>query len=129
MTERNTIPPREFDREYNTQWRKEMEFLRDKGIEYTFAKRVGEYKIPTYKYKKTPRLFLALAEFYNQQGYEKTNMSIEKLTKQMEQGYIEVKKEDLTEPEIKLCEGLCEGVCENCASEVPEEAKAEDDTI
>lgn len=77
--ERPIIPSKEFDREYNTQWRKEMEFLRAKGIEYTFAKRVGEYKIPTYKYKKTPQLFIALAEFYNQQEYEKNNIAISKL--------------------------------------------------
>lgn len=92
-TERPIIPSREFDREYNTQWRKEMEFLRAKGIEYTFAKRVGEYKIPTYKYTKTPQLFLALAEFYNQQNYRKNMDAIDKTAAQitpLEKGYIEI---------------------------------------
>ena len=63
MAER-TIPKKEFDCEYMTQWRKEVDFLFKKGIRYTFVKRVGEYKIPHYKYKKTHELFLALAEFY-----------------------------------------------------------------
>lgn len=93
----NVIPSKEFDKEYNTQWRKEMEFLREKGIEYTFAKRVGEYKIPTYKYKKTPKLFLALAEFYNQQIYKKNMDAIDKANAEilpLEQGYIEVKPDE-----------------------------------
>ena len=102
INQMNTIPSKEFDKEYNTQWRKEMEYLRSRGIEYTFAKRVGEYKIPTYKYKKTPQLFLALAEFYNQTTFRKNMDSIDELTKQMEQGYIAVKAEDLSEPEKKL---------------------------
>ena len=82
-TKRPVIPAHEFDKEYNTQWRKEMEFLRAKGIEYTFAKRVGDYKIPTYKYKKTPQLFLALAEFYNQQQFRKNMDAIDKLTSEI----------------------------------------------
>lgn len=100
---RPAIPAREFDKEYNTQWRKEMEFLRDKGIEYTFAKRVGDYKIPTYKYKKTPRLFLALAEFYNQQQFQRNMDAIENLTadieKEMpiEKGYIEIQPDKAEE--------------------------------
>lgn len=92
-TERPVIPSREFDREYNTQWRKEMEFLRAKGIEYTFAKRVGEYKIPTYKYTKTPQLFLALAEFYNQQNFRKNMSAIDKMSEKIlpiEQGCIDI---------------------------------------
>ena len=100
---RPAIPAREFDKEYNTQWRKEMEFLRDKGIEYTFAKRIGDYKIPTYKYKKTPRLFLALAEFYNQQQFQRNLDAIDKLTadieKEMpiEKGYIEIQPDKAEE--------------------------------
>lgn len=103
-TERPVIPSREFDREYSTQWRKEMEFLRAKGIEYTFAKRVGEYKIPTYKYTKTPKLFLALAEFYNQQNYRKTMEAIDRTASKimpLEQGYIEIQPD---EAEKKLFE-------------------------
>ena len=101
-TERSSIPSKEFDREYNTQWRREMEFLRAKGIEYTFAKRVGEYKIPTYKYKKTPQLFLALAEFYNQQQFRKNMDAIDKAVSEimpLEKGYIEIKP-DKAEAEL-----------------------------
>ena len=91
--ERPVIPSKEFDREYNTQWRKEMEFLRAKGIEYAFAKRVGEYKIPTYKYTKTPQLFLALAEFYNQENFRRNMNAIDHTTARilpLEQGYIDI---------------------------------------
>jgi hypothetical protein len=52
-----------FDKEYSTQFRKEVEFLHEKGIRYEFVKDVGG--ITTYKYKKTVELFAALAEFYS----------------------------------------------------------------
>ena len=78
------IPPKEFEREYMTQWRKEVEFLKSKGIEYTFAKRVGEYRIVSYKYKKTVQLFLALAEFYNQQQFRRNIEQIDKTTELIE---------------------------------------------
>lgn len=61
------VPKKEFDCEYMTQWRKEVNFLLFKGIRYVFVKKVGEYQIPHYKYKKTKELFLALAEFYGDQ--------------------------------------------------------------
>lgn len=53
-----------FDSEYSTQWRDEVEFLKSKGINYTFVKRNNT--ISTYKYKKTSELFLQLAYFYTQ---------------------------------------------------------------
>lgn len=145
------IPSKEFDREYSTQWRKEMEFLREKGIEYTFAKRVGEYKIPTYKYRKTPKLFLALAEFYNQQQFRKNMDAIDETTKKiedslsgtpLEKGYIEIEPdnaekklfEDNKNTEIK--EELIEKLNHLSSAEVEEIKKAmqklnekQDDTI
>ena len=63
MAER-VIPKHEFDCEYMTQWRKEVNFLLAKGIRYVYVKKTGDFKIPQYKYKKTQDLFLALAEFY-----------------------------------------------------------------
>lgn len=97
---RTSIPSKEFDREYNTQWRKEMEFLKSRGIMYTFAKKVGEYKIPTYKYTKTPELFLNLAEFYNMQKHEKkTKVSTDDMP--LVKGYIEIQPDAA---EKKLCE-------------------------
>lgn len=53
-----------FDSEYSTQWRDEVDFLKDKGINYTFVKRNNN--ISTYKYEKTSELFLRLAYFYAQ---------------------------------------------------------------
>lgn len=52
-----------FDKEYKTQYMKEVDFLTDKGIRYTFVKRCDD--IRTYKYAKTKELFNALAEFYS----------------------------------------------------------------
>jgi hypothetical protein len=64
MLAKRIVPKHEFDCEYMTQWRKEVNFLFERGIHYTIVKKVGDYKIPRYKYKKTHELFLALAEFY-----------------------------------------------------------------
>ena len=100
----NQIPKYVFDKEYSTQWRREVQFLEDKGIAYTYAKRHYKYPIIRYKYTKTPELFLALAEFYNQvrneQFFKKSAETADKITP-LEKGYIEVKKEELSEPEKK----------------------------
>lgn len=69
---RPQLPNKAFDSEYATQFRKEMEYLKSRGIDYTFCKRVGEYRVPTYKYTKTPELFRAVADFYEQHRNEKT---------------------------------------------------------
>ena len=69
---RPQLPNKAFDSEYATQFRKEMEYLKSRGINYTFCKRVGEYRVPTYKYTKTPELFRAVADFYEQHRNEKT---------------------------------------------------------
>lgn len=53
-----------FDSEYSTQWRDEVDFLKQNGINYTFVKRNNN--ISTYKYKKTSELFSKLAYFYAQ---------------------------------------------------------------
>lgn len=100
----NKIPKTVFDKEYATQWRREVKFLEDKGINYTYGKKHFKYPIITYKYAKTPELFLALAEFYNQVRNEQTFKNIEKVTKEitpLEKGCIEVKESDLSEAEKK----------------------------
>lgn len=51
-----------FDSEYQTQWRDEVEFLKSKGIHYTFVKRING--ISTYKYIKNSELFRLLTIFY-----------------------------------------------------------------
>jgi len=60
----SAVPKQAFDMEYATQLRREKEFLSWHGIEPTYVKYSGEYRIPTYKYKKTTRLFNLLASFY-----------------------------------------------------------------
>ena len=52
-----------FDKEYQTQYLAEVNFLTDKGIRYTFVKRING--LITYKYEKTKELFVALTEFYS----------------------------------------------------------------
>jgi len=102
------IPKTVFDKEYSTQWRREVKFLEDKGINYTYAKKHYKYPIIRYKYTKTPELFLALAEFYNQVRNEKVFKEIEAVSKDtsvcystmpLDKGYIEVNYNDLTAAE------------------------------
>ena len=69
--ERPNPPKSAYDKEYATQFRKEMEYLKECGIEPTYTRRGGTYHIPTYKYTKTPELFKVVAEFYEQQRNEK----------------------------------------------------------
>lgn len=54
---------KKFDKEYSTQWMKEVEWLKKNGIKYTFVK-TDENNITTYKYKKTSKLFKSLMDFY-----------------------------------------------------------------
>ena len=98
------IPKNVFDKEYSTQWRREVKFLEDKGINYTYAKRHVKYPIIKYKYTKTPELFLALAEFYNQvrnETFFKNSQKVSETILPIEKGCIEVKKEELSEAEQK----------------------------
>lgn len=67
---RPKLPSKAFDMEYATQFRKEMVYLREHGFEYTFFK-LNSYGVPVYKYTKTPELFRAIANFYEQQNLEK----------------------------------------------------------
>ena len=53
---------KKFDSEYSTQYIKEMQYLLQNNIKYTFVKDIDG--ITTYKYKKTPELFRILEIFY-----------------------------------------------------------------
>ena len=53
---------KKFDSEYSTQYVKEMQYLLQNNIKYTFVKEIDG--ITTYKYKKTPELFRMLEIFY-----------------------------------------------------------------
>ena len=58
----NRLDKKLFDSEYATQWRDEVNFLKQNGINYTFVKRIKD--IPTYKYTKSGELFMLLSTFY-----------------------------------------------------------------
>ena len=106
--ENEKVPKYVFDKEYSTQWRREVQYLEEKGIAYTYAKKHYKYPIIRYKYTKTPELFLALAEFYNQVRIENFFKRIGETAKNvedkmpLEKGYIEIKESELTESEKKL---------------------------
>ncbi|MBP5423850.1 MAG: hypothetical protein J6Y78_15545 [Paludibacteraceae bacterium] len=100
----NEIPKTVFDKEYSTQWRREVKFLEDKGINYTYAKKHYKYPIIRYKYTKTPELFLALVEFYNQVRNEKVFKEIENVSKEvtpLEKGCIDIPVNELSDAEKK----------------------------
>ena len=56
---------RKFDKEYATQWEKEVIFLESKDIKPTFVK-TNIYNIRTYKYARNYELFSALTELYSE---------------------------------------------------------------
>ena len=51
-----------FDKEYSTQYRKEVEWLQQCGIQYNFVKEING--VSTYKYTKSSMLFHALEILY-----------------------------------------------------------------
>ena len=58
-----------FDKEYSTQYKEEMLFLRDKGIKYTWVY-INEDGISVWQYKKEKKLWDALSEMYSENNYE-----------------------------------------------------------
>lgn len=60
-----------FDIEYSTMWRKEVDYLKSRGIEPSFVKHTPGYHVKQYKYTKTPELFVVLFDFYNQERLNK----------------------------------------------------------
>lgn len=69
---RDKLPKRAFDMEYSTQYRKQMLYLKDKGIHPVFIKKTADYHVTTYKYTKTAKLFEAVKSFYEQEENTKT---------------------------------------------------------
>lgn len=53
---------KKFDKEYSTQYTPEKDYLLSKNINPSFIKVING--VTTYKYTKTPELFLALVSFY-----------------------------------------------------------------
>lgn len=64
MDNERKLPKQAFDSEYMTEFLREVRFLTEKGIKYTFVRKTQDYGISQYKYRKTPALFAALVEFY-----------------------------------------------------------------
>lgn len=60
---------KKFDKEYSTQFVREMKYLQSKGINYSFVKDIQG--VTTYKYTKTPELFRTLVSFYMEMESEK----------------------------------------------------------
>lgn len=58
------------DKEYSCNWMVEQLYLRDCGIKYEFVKKSPD-GITIYKYKKTKKLFEALAKLYEELGVMK----------------------------------------------------------
>ena len=55
---------KKIDREYGTQDRKEMFYLIDNGISFSFAK-TDENDVTTWKFKKSKELFDLLSDYYS----------------------------------------------------------------
>ena len=119
--ERKVIPKNAFDSEYMTEWLREMRFLTEKGIKYTFVRKSGEYGISQFKYRKTPALFAALVEFYSTVEAERS------LRKKSEPA---VSQRDIEKAQQILERAVRQGVIkENIpVTDTAEENKAEDDT-
>lgn len=64
-----TRPKIKFDKEYRCTYPLEMCWLTDNGIRYEFVK--VENGITVWKYKKTKKLALSLAEFWDSRDNEK----------------------------------------------------------
>ena len=92
-----TNPKKAFDVEYSTMWKREVVFLESKGISPTYIKKTPDYGINVYKYKKTPALFLALADYFMQIENER---SLKRAEKDIE-GAIEVRSPEDVEKALK----------------------------
>lgn len=57
------------DKEYSTMFFKEVEYLKSVGVKHSFSKYIDGIKI--YKYSKTPQLFKALFDFYENKLFDK----------------------------------------------------------
>ena len=93
MIDQKARPPKwAFDREYGTDWLKEVAFLRSRGIMPVF-KKVNAYGVERYKYTKTPELFASLAIFYKQIQDERQWQRLNEMLQSVET--IEVTPNDL----------------------------------
>ena len=68
---KRNLPNKAFDLEYSTQFKREMQYLKDHGFTCSYIKKTKDYGVPVYKYTKTPELFRAVAAFYEEIRNEK----------------------------------------------------------
>jgi len=73
MDEIKRIPLKAFDKEYSTEWLREVDYLAEKGIEHVYEKKT-DFGVRQFKYTKTPELFEALKEFYTIVEKERANI-------------------------------------------------------
>lgn len=59
-----------WDKEYATQFKEEMLYLKEYGIPYSWVTKDEETGLSIWKYKKTVELFSALARFYENVYYK-----------------------------------------------------------
>ena len=124
ITERKPLPKEAFDSEYCTEWLREMRFLGEKGIRYTFVRKTPDYGVSQFKYKKTPALFAALVEFYSMVEAEKN------ARKKMKKPEDSAPKVILSPEEIKRAQEILERAVQQSINSTPaEETGEKDDTI
>lgn len=82
--DKKKLPKKAFDHEYSTPRWKEMEYLKERGIECSYVKTSNKYGVTVYKYTKTPELFRAVADFYELLRNEKAFNEIDALIKKSE---------------------------------------------
>lgn len=122
--ERKPLPKEAFDSEYCTEWLREMRFLGEKGIRYTFVRKTPDYGVSQFKYKKTPALFAALVEFYSMVEAEKN------ARKKMKKPEDSTPKVILSPEEIKRAQEILERAVQQSITKPAEETPAEkDDTL
>ncbi len=127
---------RQFDHEYATEWRRERDWLKERGFTPTFI-RILPGGIERYKYRKTEKLFDALAEFYREVDAERSwkaaerKMSGAAVTKKLslkdlvKMGHVTISAEDLREILADIEDGDNDG--DNAVVGTP--LLPEDDTI
>jgi len=121
MDNERKLPKQAFDSEYMTEFLREVRFLTEKGIKYTFVRKTQDYGISQYKYKKTPSLFAALVEFYATIEAERN------MKKAMKKETQEQSKEEcvLSHDEIKQAQEILE----KAAKQIKTTQEEKDDTI
>ena len=115
--EKRRLPKQAFDSEYMTEFLREVRFLTERGIKYTFVKKTQDYGVSQYKYKKTPALFAALVEFY---------ATIEAERNVRRRMYQKNKEIVLSPEQVQKAQEILERAV---LLNAPTENKAEDDTI